>query len=42
VPFASGASFRQPAEVPRLNNVQWHRFGEDLAVEAYLRDPYAD
>jgi diaminohydroxyphosphoribosylaminopyrimidine deaminase/5-amino-6-(5-phosphoribosylamino)uracil reductase len=26
----------------RLNDVQLHHFGEDFAVEGYLRDPYGD
>jgi len=40
VPFASGASFREPDEPPRLKHLHLHRFGEDVAVEGYLRDPY--
>jgi diaminohydroxyphosphoribosylaminopyrimidine deaminase/5-amino-6-(5-phosphoribosylamino)uracil reductase len=42
VPFASGASLRQMNEVTRLKHLQLHRFGEDVAVEAYLRDPYEE
>jgi len=41
VPFASGASFRQPAIIPHVNSVRLHHFGEDFAVEGYVRDPYA-
>jgi diaminohydroxyphosphoribosylaminopyrimidine deaminase/5-amino-6-(5-phosphoribosylamino)uracil reductase len=38
VPFATNASFREmKIDVKRL-----HRFGEDFAVEGYLRDPYGD
>jgi diaminohydroxyphosphoribosylaminopyrimidine deaminase/5-amino-6-(5-phosphoribosylamino)uracil reductase len=40
VPFASGTSFRHDAVVSRLNQVHLHRFGEDIAIEGYLRDPY--
>ncbi|MFZ0956618.1 MAG: bifunctional diaminohydroxyphosphoribosylaminopyrimidine deaminase/5-amino-6-(5-phosphoribosylamino)uracil reductase RibD [Candidatus Sulfotelmatobacter sp.] len=36
VPFATNASFREI----RVNMKHLHRFGEDLAIEAYLRDPY--
>jgi diaminohydroxyphosphoribosylaminopyrimidine deaminase/5-amino-6-(5-phosphoribosylamino)uracil reductase len=41
VPFAAGASreFREPFQVHRLH---LHRFGEDFAVEGYLRDPYGE
>jgi diaminohydroxyphosphoribosylaminopyrimidine deaminase/5-amino-6-(5-phosphoribosylamino)uracil reductase len=38
VPFASGV-FRQ---APRVKAMTVHRFGEDFAVEGYLRDPYGD
>jgi diaminohydroxyphosphoribosylaminopyrimidine deaminase/5-amino-6-(5-phosphoribosylamino)uracil reductase len=40
VPFAAGAGFDQLDEAPQLNHLHLHRFGEDLAVEGYLRDPY--
>ena len=40
VPFASGATFATPHDVPRLKYVHLHRFEEDFAVEGYLRDPY--
>ena len=40
LPFASGARFLQRSEAPRLKCLQLHRFGEDFAVEGYLRDPY--
>jgi diaminohydroxyphosphoribosylaminopyrimidine deaminase/5-amino-6-(5-phosphoribosylamino)uracil reductase len=41
VPFAAGASadFHEPFQVHRLH---LHRFGEDFAVEGYLRDPYGE
>jgi len=38
LPFARGAGF-QVALVKRLH---LHRFGEDFAVEGYLRDPYGE
>jgi diaminohydroxyphosphoribosylaminopyrimidine deaminase/5-amino-6-(5-phosphoribosylamino)uracil reductase len=41
VPLAAGNGFRidEALEVSRL---QLHRFGDDFAVEGYLRDPYED
>jgi len=38
MPFATGSSFHGTLQVKHL---QLHRFGEDIAVEGYLRDPYA-
>ena len=42
VPFASGAGFRHMSQAAQVKNIQVHRFGEDFAVEGYVRDPYAD
>jgi diaminohydroxyphosphoribosylaminopyrimidine deaminase/5-amino-6-(5-phosphoribosylamino)uracil reductase len=42
VPFAAGAGFRRMSEAARLRWLRLHRFGEDFAVEGYLRDPYLD
>jgi diaminohydroxyphosphoribosylaminopyrimidine deaminase/5-amino-6-(5-phosphoribosylamino)uracil reductase len=41
VPFAAGAGFRKMSEAALVKNVTLHRFGEDFAVEGYLRDPYS-
>jgi diaminohydroxyphosphoribosylaminopyrimidine deaminase/5-amino-6-(5-phosphoribosylamino)uracil reductase len=41
VPFAAGAGFRKISEAAIVRNISLHRFGEDFAVEGYLRDPYA-
>ena len=41
VPFLS-SGHAQMSEAPRVKNVTLHRFGDDFAVEGYLRDPYAD
>jgi len=41
VPFAAGAGFKRMSEAALVRNVSLHRFGEDFAVEGYLRDPYA-
>lgn len=42
VPFASGDGFRRMSEAAHLKSFRLHRFGEDFAVEGYLRDPYLD
>jgi diaminohydroxyphosphoribosylaminopyrimidine deaminase / 5-amino-6-(5-phosphoribosylamino)uracil reductase len=42
VPFASGPGFRRVSEAAHLKSFRLHRFGEDFAVEGYLRDPYLD
>lgn len=42
VPFASGADFSQINAVPQVKHLHLHRFGEDFAVEGYLRDPYGE
>jgi diaminohydroxyphosphoribosylaminopyrimidine deaminase/5-amino-6-(5-phosphoribosylamino)uracil reductase len=42
VPFASGGGFGQKHKFIQLNNIHTHRFGEDIAVEGYLLDPYED
>jgi diaminohydroxyphosphoribosylaminopyrimidine deaminase / 5-amino-6-(5-phosphoribosylamino)uracil reductase len=40
VPFAGGAGFRHLSDAAYVKNITLHRFGEDFAVEGYLRDPY--
>ena len=40
IPFAAGAGFRHMSQAAQVKHVQLHRFGEDFAVEGYLRDPY--
>ena len=42
VPFAGGAGFATINTAPRVKSIRLHRFGEDFAVEGYLKDPYAD
>ncbi|HET7441964.1 MAG TPA: bifunctional diaminohydroxyphosphoribosylaminopyrimidine deaminase/5-amino-6-(5-phosphoribosylamino)uracil reductase RibD [Terriglobales bacterium] len=42
VPFASGPGFRKMSEAAHIKTLRLHRFGEDFAVEGYLRDPYTD
>lgn len=40
VPFAGGRGFRAMSDAAAVKNIRLHRFGEDFAVEGYLRDPY--
>jgi diaminohydroxyphosphoribosylaminopyrimidine deaminase/5-amino-6-(5-phosphoribosylamino)uracil reductase len=42
IPFAAGVGFRHMAQAAQVKNVHLHRFGEDFAVEGYLRDPYGE
>ncbi len=42
IPFAAGAGFRHMSQAAQVKRVHLHRFGEDFAVEGYLRDPYAE
>ncbi len=42
IPFAGGAGFPQMSEAAQVKHVHLHRFGEDFAVEGYLRDPYGE
>ena len=42
IPFALGAGYRRISEAAYVKSLTLHRFGEDFAVEGYLRDPYAD
>jgi diaminohydroxyphosphoribosylaminopyrimidine deaminase/5-amino-6-(5-phosphoribosylamino)uracil reductase len=40
VPFASGPGFPRISEAAQVRSLTLHRFGEDFAVEGYIRDPY--
>jgi diaminohydroxyphosphoribosylaminopyrimidine deaminase/5-amino-6-(5-phosphoribosylamino)uracil reductase len=40
VPFAGGRGFRSMQQAAQVKDVRLHRFGEDFAVEGYLKDPY--
>jgi diaminohydroxyphosphoribosylaminopyrimidine deaminase / 5-amino-6-(5-phosphoribosylamino)uracil reductase len=40
VPFSAGAGFAHLGEAVQVKSIRLHRFGEDFAVEGYLRDPY--
>jgi diaminohydroxyphosphoribosylaminopyrimidine deaminase / 5-amino-6-(5-phosphoribosylamino)uracil reductase len=41
IPFAAGMG-RDPREDVQVKRLHLHRFGEDFAVEAYVRDPYGE
>ena len=40
VPFASGEGYRHVSDAAQVRSLKLHRFGEDFAVEGYLKDPY--
>jgi diaminohydroxyphosphoribosylaminopyrimidine deaminase / 5-amino-6-(5-phosphoribosylamino)uracil reductase len=42
VPFAAGAGFRHMSQAAQVKDVHLHRFGEEFAVEGYVRDPYRE
>jgi diaminohydroxyphosphoribosylaminopyrimidine deaminase/5-amino-6-(5-phosphoribosylamino)uracil reductase len=42
LPFASAMKLDPQNENLQLANVRLHRFGEDIAIEGYVRDPYQE
>ncbi len=40
VPLAGGAGFARISDAAKVKSASLHHFGEDFAVEGYLRDPY--
>ena len=42
IPFAVGAGFLHMSQAAQVKRVHLHRFGEDFAVEGYVRDPYEE
>jgi diaminohydroxyphosphoribosylaminopyrimidine deaminase / 5-amino-6-(5-phosphoribosylamino)uracil reductase len=42
VPFAVGEGFARLSDAAHVKAIRLHRFGEDFAVEGYLKDPYGD
>jgi diaminohydroxyphosphoribosylaminopyrimidine deaminase / 5-amino-6-(5-phosphoribosylamino)uracil reductase len=42
IPFATTTGFRTLSDAAYVHSIRLHRFGEDFAVEGYLRDPYRD
>ena len=42
IPFATGADLKRMTEAVQVKCMQFHRFGEDFAVEGYLRNPFEE
>jgi len=42
IPLAAGAGFSAVNDAAYIKSWKLHRFGEDFAVEGYLKDPYTD
>jgi diaminohydroxyphosphoribosylaminopyrimidine deaminase/5-amino-6-(5-phosphoribosylamino)uracil reductase len=42
IPFATTSGFKSMNDAAHVKGLRFHRFGEDFAVEGYLRDPYRD
>jgi diaminohydroxyphosphoribosylaminopyrimidine deaminase/5-amino-6-(5-phosphoribosylamino)uracil reductase len=42
IPFSIGPGFQGRNEILQIKQLDLHRFGEDFAVEGYLRDPYEE
>jgi diaminohydroxyphosphoribosylaminopyrimidine deaminase / 5-amino-6-(5-phosphoribosylamino)uracil reductase len=42
IPFAADPGFQQIPQAAQVKNLHLHRFGEDFAVEGYLRDPHSE
>jgi len=42
IPFALGSGYRRISEAASVKSLELHRFGEDFAVEGYLRDAYGE
>jgi len=42
VPFAAGYGFRHMNDAAYVKFIKLHRFGEDFAVEGYLKNPYSE
>ncbi|MGC2196476.1 MAG: bifunctional diaminohydroxyphosphoribosylaminopyrimidine deaminase/5-amino-6-(5-phosphoribosylamino)uracil reductase RibD [Terriglobales bacterium] len=40
IPFATASGFKSMSDAASVKSIRLHRFGEDFAVEGYLRDPY--
>jgi diaminohydroxyphosphoribosylaminopyrimidine deaminase / 5-amino-6-(5-phosphoribosylamino)uracil reductase len=40
MPFAAGNGFQSMSDAAYVKSFRLHRFGEDFAVEGYLKDPY--
>lgn len=40
IPFAAGTGFKGMSDAAYVKSIRLHRFGEDFAVEGWLKDPY--
>jgi len=40
IPFAEGTGFACMSDAPCIKSIRMHQFGDDFAVEGYLKDPY--
>ena len=40
IPFATSTGYKSLSDAAYVHAIRLHRFGEDFAVEGYLRDPY--
>jgi len=40
VPFAAGPGFAKVGDAVHVKSIRLHRFGEDFALEGYMKDPY--
>jgi diaminohydroxyphosphoribosylaminopyrimidine deaminase / 5-amino-6-(5-phosphoribosylamino)uracil reductase len=41
VPFATGTGFASIGDAAYVKSIRLHRFGEDFALEGYLKDPFS-
>jgi diaminohydroxyphosphoribosylaminopyrimidine deaminase/5-amino-6-(5-phosphoribosylamino)uracil reductase len=42
IPFATSTGYKSLSDAAYVHAIRLHRFGEDFAVEGYLRDPYRE
>ena len=42
IPLAAGAGVHAMSQIVKVKHIHLHRFGEDFAVEGYLRNPYGE
>ena len=42
VPFSAGYGFRHMNDAAYVKSIKLHRFGEDFAVEGYVKNPYSE
>jgi riboflavin biosynthesis pyrimidine reductase len=42
IPFVASSELDAESPAVQVRLLQFHRFGDDIAVEGYVRDPYVD